>query len=49
MISPEYAQRLARYKHWMNDKIDTASEQLGDAGHSASDLMLLQQFDLLAA
>ncbi|MFJ7565675.1 DinB family protein [Herminiimonas sp. NPDC097707] len=30
MITPEYAQLLARYNRWMNEKIYAASEQLND-------------------
>lgn len=35
MISPEYAQLLARYNRWMNDKVYAASEQLSDAERKA--------------
>ena len=35
MISAEYAQLLARYNRWMNDKIYAASEQLSDAERKA--------------
>ncbi|CAL61155.2 Conserved hypothetical protein, putative DNA damage-inducible DinB family protein [Herminiimonas arsenicoxydans] len=35
MISPEYAQLLARYNRWMNDKMYAASEQLSDAERKA--------------
>lgn len=35
MISPEYAQLLARYNRWMNEKIYAASEQLSDAERKA--------------
>ena len=35
MISAEYAQLLARYKRWMNDKVYAASEQLTDAERKA--------------
>jgi uncharacterized damage-inducible protein DinB len=35
MITPDYAQLLARYNRWMNEKIYTASEQLSDAERKA--------------
>ncbi len=35
MISPEYAQFLARYNRWMNEKVYAASEQLSDAERKA--------------
>lgn len=35
MITPEYANLLARYNRWMNGKIYTASEQLSDTERKA--------------
>ncbi|WP_353154371.1 DinB family protein [Herminiimonas fonticola] len=35
MISPEYAQLLARYNRWMNGKVYAASEQLSDTERKA--------------
>lgn len=35
MISPQYAQLLARYNRWMNDKVYAASAQLSDAERKA--------------
>ncbi len=35
MITPAYAQLLARYNRWMNEKVYAASEQLSDAERKA--------------
>ena len=35
MITPEYAQSLARYNRWMNDKVYAACEQMDDVERKA--------------